>query len=357
VQAIKAHLPYQEAFRFEAGGVMAGAHVGDGPGVLQVHPTQACNLRCRHCYSSSGPEEHAGLSVAALRDTIADAAAEGYVALSVSGGEPLLYPGLTDLLVEARQRGLAISVTTNGTLLDARRLDFLRGRVDLLSISLDGVPESHDRMRASEGAFAAMEGRLEGVREAGLPFGFLFTLTRTNAHELGWLADFAAGQGARHLQIQPLAETGRAAAALHGDAPDDFETAFAWVAAMRLRESLRGRLRIHLDLLDRAALRAGLSAFPEGGPRGRLADLVTTLVVEADGTVAPLRHGFPRAFALGSLQEGRLRFLGERWRRGERSRAFADLCRRTIEELRAPAPAAMPFVNWHEEVARRAAAA
>jgi hypothetical protein len=76
--------------------------------------------------------------------------------------------------------------------------------------------------------------------------------------------------------------------------------------------------------------------------------------VEADGTVAPLRYGFPRAFALGSLQEARLRFLGVRWRT-QRSGAFADLCRRTIEELAAPAD--MPFVNWHEEVARRAAAA
>lgn len=332
---------------------MNGPPLGDGPRVLQVHPTRVCNLRCRHCYSSSGPEEHAGLSAASLEDAIADAADEGYEALSVSGGEPLLYPGLIALLDEAREHGLATAVTTNGTLLDARRLECLRGRVDLLAISLDGVPESHDRMRASPGAFAAMEGRLDGVREAGLPFGFLFTLTRTNAHELGWLADFAAGQGARYLQIHPLAETGRAAGALHGDAPDDFETAFAWVAAMRLRESLRGRLCIHLDLLDRAAL---LSSFPAAGPRGRLADLVTTLVVEADGTVTPLRHGFPRAFALGSLQEGRLRLLGERWRR-ERSRAFADLCRRTLEELATPAPAGIPFVNWHEEVARRAAAA
>lgn len=334
------------------------APLGDGPRVLQVHPTRVCNLRCRHCYSSSGPEEHAGLSAASLEDAIADAADEGYAALSVSGGEPLLYPGLTALLDEARRRGLATVVTTNGTLLDARRLECLRGRVDLLVISLDGVPESHDRMRASPGAFAAMEGRLDGVREAGLPFGFLFTLTRTNAHELGWLADFAAGQGAKHLQIHPLAETGRAAGVLHGDAPDDFETAFAWVAAMRLRESLRGQLGIHLDLMDRAALRGGLAPFPEGRSRGRLADLVAPLVVEADGTVAPLRHGFPRAFALGSLQEGRLRFLGERWRK-ERSRAFGDLCRRTLEELAAPAPASAdaPFVNWHEEVARRAAAA
>jgi len=344
----------------------------DGARVLQLHPTRACNLRCRHCYSSSGPEERGGLGVDLLRGAIADAAEEGYGAVSVSGGEPLLYPGLPELLDEAGGHGLATAVTTNGMLFDERRLEELRGRCDLLAIGLDGVPESHDRMRARPGAFAAMEGRLEDVREAGLTFGFLFTLTRANAHELGWIADFAIAQGASLLQIHPLEETGRARQTLAGAAPDDFESAFAWVVANRLRDSLRGRLSVHVDLLDRAALRLGLAPAPDGGPSGleplapaaepgsgpawarRLADLVAPLVVEADGAVVPFRYGFPRAFALGTLEEARLRFLAVRWR-VRRLAAFTELVRRTAFELAGPADP--PFVNWHEEVARRAEAA
>lgn len=344
----------------------------DGSRVLQVHPTRACNLRCLHCYSASGPEERGGLPAALLREAVADAAAEGYTALSVSGGEPLLYPGLLEVLEEARDRGLATAVTTNGMLLDAHQLAGLRDRLDLFAISLDGVPESHNRMRAWPWAFEAMQSRLAGLRQAGLAFGFLFTLTRTNAHELGWVAEFAAAQGASFLQVHPLVETGRGREALRGETPDDFEAAFAWIVASRLRESVQGRLRIHVDLLDRAALRVGLASGPAAGACGleplaalgareepppgepdRLADRVAPLVVEADGTVVPLRHGFPRAYALGRLQEARLRLLAARWRK-QRLPAFSRLCRRTLEELAAPAE--RPLVNWHHEVARRATA-
>lgn len=326
---------------------------GDATRVLQLYP--------------GGPEEGRGLDPALLRQAISDAADEGYGVLSVSGGEPLLYPGLPDLLDEARARGMATAVTTYGQELDASRLEMLRGRLDYLAIRLDGVPDSHDRLRASAGAFAAMEGRLPGVREAGLDFGFLFTLTRSNAHELRWIADFALAQGAGRLQIHPLEEACRAADGLRGETPDDFEAAFAWVVAMRLRASLRGQLRVHVDLLDRADLQIGLAldsrearlpvetpALGTSCPRpegSRLSELISPLVVEADGTVVPLQFGFPRAYALGHLDEARLRFLGVRWR-AQTLGAFAALCRRTFEEVSAPAH--LPFVNWHEEVARRA---
>jgi len=338
--------------------------------VLQVHPTRACNLRCRHCYSSSGPEEGDGLPVALLREAVADAAEEGYTALAVSGGEPFVYPGLLELLEEARSLGLATTVTTNGLLLDPERLGEMRGKLDLLAISVDGVPESHDHLRDSPGAFAAMESRLQHVREAGQAFGFAFTLTRSNANELGWVADFALEQGASFLQVHPLEAAGRAAETLRGAAPDDFEAAFAWVVASRLRDSLRGRLGIHVDLLDRGRLRVGAGSDPAAdtwGPQplsalragsgsalrepSPLSDRIATLVVEADGTVVPLRYGFPRAFALGRLDEARLRFLAARWR-AQRLPAFSHLCRRTIEELAVSAEP--PIVNWHHEVARRA---
>ena len=35
---------------------------------LQVHPTRRCNLRCLHCYSSSGPDQREELPLAMLRD-------------------------------------------------------------------------------------------------------------------------------------------------------------------------------------------------------------------------------------------------------------------------------------------------
>jgi len=62
------------------------------PGIVQVHPSLQCNLRCRHCYSVSGPEQRGALPVETVLDCLEDCAALGYGVLAASGGEPFLYP-------------------------------------------------------------------------------------------------------------------------------------------------------------------------------------------------------------------------------------------------------------------------
>src|SRR5947207_3646853 len=128
--------------------------------VVQVHPTRLCNLRCLHCYSTSGPEERGQLAAALLCDALTDASRAGYNVASFSGGEPLLYKPLRTVLDHAHNCGMLTTVTTNGMLLDERRLDALGGGADLVAISLDGIPESHDIVRGSPRAFAEMSARL-----------------------------------------------------------------------------------------------------------------------------------------------------------------------------------------------------
>jgi MoaA/NifB/PqqE/SkfB family radical SAM enzyme len=320
--------------------------------IFQVHPTLRCNLRCLHCYSSSGPRERGGLDAAPLLDAVRAAAAEGYNVLSVSGGEPLLYPSLAELLEAGRDAGMVTMVATNGMLLDARRLDVLRGRADLLAVSVDGVPASHDRVRGAEGAFARMQGRLQGLRDAGIPFAFLFTLAQGNAHELEWVAEFALREGARLLQVHPLEAVGRAERLMAELEPDDMEMAVAWLELTRLQARYEGRLRIHTDLVDYGQVAARPACLLADGCReaaGRpLAELVSALVVEADGTVVPLQYGFARAHALGNLLQEPLGDMAARWK-WDGHPAFSALCRRTFQRL---GEAALPIANWYRLVAQ-----
>ena len=54
-------------------------------GILQIHPTRRCNLRCLHCYSSSGPEEHEELAADLVAGAIEDAARLGFTVVSGRG--------------------------------------------------------------------------------------------------------------------------------------------------------------------------------------------------------------------------------------------------------------------------------
>ena len=77
---------------------------GDDYRVVQVHPTTQCNLRCRHCYSSSGPQSKAVLPGSLLVEVLRDAAQEGYNAVGISGGEPLMYAELDDSCMRRGRR-------------------------------------------------------------------------------------------------------------------------------------------------------------------------------------------------------------------------------------------------------------
>lgn len=330
---------------------------GDAYRILQVHPTKRCNLRCLHCYSSSSPDEATALPFDLLQQLLTDASNMGYNVASFSGGEPLLYEHLQASLAHARRCGMITTVTSNGMLLDERRLNLLRGVVNLLAISLDGVPESHDRLRASPRAFRSMAARLEGVRRSGIAFGFIFTLTQYNLDELQWVAEFAMAQGAGLLQIHPLEGAGRALREMSGAQPDETESAFAYIEAARLQDAMGERLRIQLDLTDRTLLRAE----PERGFVETQADAwmcspaqsISPLVVEPDGTVVPVQYGFSRQYALGNLYQNGLRALAETWRR-EKEPAFRRLCREVFAEV--VQPSELPFCNWYEILAQHAAA-
>src|SRR5689334_15262408 len=100
--------------------------------VVQIHPTLHCNLRCLHCYSSSAPEQHDQLSLADLQRAIEDLRQDGFNVVSISGGEPLLYRELPELLGTARQLGMITSVTSNGMLLTPSKVEALKQTANLV---------------------------------------------------------------------------------------------------------------------------------------------------------------------------------------------------------------------------------
>ena len=328
------------------------ARSGPKRSVLQVHPTRRCNLECLHCYSSSGPREEEEIELQVLAPALEDARAEGYEVLSVSGGEPLLYRPLAGLLKSARGLGMKTTVTTNGMLLSGGRLDAIDGLVDLLAISLDGRPESHNRMRASSRAFATMARNLSELRDRRWRFGFIFTLTQHNLDELAWVYDFAAEQGASLLQIHPLELAGRARDLLPDARPDALEAAYAFLEWIRLQNAAGSQMLVHLDFADRrVTAREPISSLSNGYSGVQLAQIVSPLVIEADGTVVPLLHGLARTYALGNLHDHRLIVLAARWREDGLAR-FRDLD--TASRAAANSMDGLPFFNWYEVVAETA---
>ena len=313
-------------------------------GILQLHPSRRCNLRCRHCYSSSGPWVPDTTDLDVLRRIVTAAPGLGYDVLAVSGGEPLLFPHLRPILELARELGMRTTVTTNGLLLTPRRLAELQGLVDVLAISVDGQPGSHDWLRGDDRAFTRMESRLPSVRDSGIAFGFITTLTMRNVAELEFVFEFAKQWGASLVQVHPLEPDG-SAADMGTEVPDSTELGFAFFEATRL--SLVHGVPVQVDLVTQKDLRSSPERFlvrsPEASmPLGRW---LSPLVMETDATVVPLSYGFGRSYALGSLHEASLDELARQWDPEPLRRLAVHLHTSLVRDE-------VTFSNWYERMLR-----
>jgi pyruvate-formate lyase-activating enzyme len=318
---------------------MSGRRVAGS--VLQVHATRHCNLRCAHCYSSSGPQLKGSLPLPILARLFDDAAAEGYDVASFSGGEPLMDPLIFAQIAAARRAGLTVNLVTNAMLITdavAARLAQVAG---VVGVSVDGPPESHDALRGRRGAFAHMERGLGRLRAAGVSFALIHTVRGDALKHLRWVAAFAQDAGAAALQLHVLEPSGRAAPDTSGA---DLATRLMLLAPGLVRD--HPGLDVRIDVLP-------ISHLPDWqGGRGvadRLAAVVDPLVLEPDGVLAPFTYGAPRRLAIGDIT---CRSLAEglRPRRAQILSNALDHLADTRRRLMETHP--WPFVSWHAELAR-----
>ncbi|ROP41232.1 radical SAM protein [Saccharothrix texasensis] len=317
-----------------------------GRAVLQVHPTRLCNLRCLHCYSSSGPDVAEAIPISVLSTVVRDAAALGYDVLNVSGGEPFLYPELPALLRAAREAGMRTTVTTNAVALTQRRIGLVRGLVDLVAVSLDGDRATHDRIRDQEGCYEKALAGIRRLTEAGIPVGVITTLTQGNATQLGDVALAAVQSGALLLQVHPLEPEGAANRLMTGERPDAVELAYAAVELGRIAEE--HGVAVQLDAVPRTMLTRKPEAFmavpvDDAQPLGRW---LTPLVIEANGAAVPVAYGFDRRYGLGNVQSRPLAELARHWDAGP----FLALCRATWQRLVDGRTG--PLIPWYGHLVR-----
>jgi len=172
-----------------------------GPGFCQIAVTNACNARCRFC---SFPQVASGERVWAdperLFKGLHALKKAGVQYLSITGGEPLLYPALLPAMELARHLGIELILCTNGALLTPGLICKLKA-LDLhtLIISLDAAsPREHDEHRGLPGLTAHIREMLPLLRQAGLDPVASVTLSRMLG-DLRVMMDFLKNLGFRRV--------------------------------------------------------------------------------------------------------------------------------------------------------------
>jgi len=173
--------------------------------------TRRCNLKCVHCYSDSDAQDYPGeLTWDQCRSVIDDLAAFGVPGLLLSGGEPLIHPRFFDIAQYARERGLRLTISTNGTLITADIAARLRTiGFAYVGISLDGIGATHDQFRGKVGAFAKAVQAFHHCKAVDQKAGLRLTLTRHTVTDIDRILDFIEAEEIQRVCFYHLVYSGR----------------------------------------------------------------------------------------------------------------------------------------------------
>jgi MoaA/NifB/PqqE/SkfB family radical SAM enzyme len=152
------------------------------PFLASFKVTYACNLTCRQCpfFELESPE----LTWEQAVETLDRLQERGSRLLVFEGGEPLLWKAggrtINELVMEAKKRFQVVGLTTNGTL----SLDV---PTDILWVSLDGLRETHNRLRGGD----IFDRVVENIRKSRHPKLLAhITINNQNAGEIPALIEF-----------------------------------------------------------------------------------------------------------------------------------------------------------------------
>lgn len=192
--------------------------------------TTGCNLRCSWCdtpYTSWNPVGDEMPVDEIVARTNAYRSAKHVV---LTGGEPMIAPGIADLAVRYRQMGMHITVETAGTV-------FTQLPCDLMSIS----PKL--RNSTPEGAFRAQHERLrlqpEILRRLIAAYEYQLKFVVANEGDINEIRQLVDHLGAPAGKVILMPE---------GTAEDVLQSRGAWVAELCKQHGYRFSPRLHVHL-------------------------------------------------------------------------------------------------------------
>ncbi len=145
--------------------------------------THRCNFRCTYCDSPNQVEDEMTTEqIFAMIDELVEI---GLERLGITGGEPTLRMDIGKIIDYAKSKNIVVTMVTNGSLLNEKRLDEIKN-LNLLLMSFDGPAEIHNTTRVRASYDRLME-TIKMVRSKGMPLWTETVITKFNVDKLDFI--------------------------------------------------------------------------------------------------------------------------------------------------------------------------
>jgi len=177
----------------------------NAPARMDLALTYTCNLKCQKCYLNGKVKDMPASSWSLILNKLWQI---GIPQVVFTGGEPLLYPGVVDLIKEAEL--FVTGLITNGTLLAEKAQELKDASLDYVQVTIESYsPEIHDQMTMIEGSHAKTVAGIKEALAVGLQVVTNTTLTKFNADHFEETIIFLHNLGVKGIACNSLICSGR----------------------------------------------------------------------------------------------------------------------------------------------------
>lgn len=185
-------------------------HTGFSPLPLRINAalTDRCNFSCPTC-SKWGQKPSKEMTAGEWKNIFKKLKGKALThRATLTGGEPLLRHDILDIISYAKNSGFYISLITNGSLLNEKKLKALeKAGVDNLVVSLNGsAARTHDPTRGVKGSFDHIVSILPKFQHFNIKTNIETIIMGTNIDELEILAEWAKERRLHGIVYQALAD-------------------------------------------------------------------------------------------------------------------------------------------------------
>lgn len=297
-----------------------------GPLDVVLSVTMACNLRCKHCGVSCGPDTARPdeLTLAEIQALFDEFTRMGVREVTLTGGEITIRDDWHQILEATVRQSFSVLMISNGVRLSEADVDLLAHITRVkqegfrVAVSLDGAtPASHGFIRGGPVTFERSTANIARLTARGVDVSVGMTVSPTSAQDLPAMLDLAARLRLTSVEFHPVEIYGRAV-----EHSELFMPRHEVRRQMRVAQALRGPARekgIHLlyEVKRVPFTRETLAAHGVNaeGPMFRALDYpawahdagLVKICVDADGAVYPSEkaQGY-RPLILGTIRDGGL---------------------------------------------------
>lgn len=214
--------------------------------------TYSCRLRCVYCSNPTHVAQRAtALSTDDWLRVIDEAASLGALHVHFTGGEPLLFDDLEQLVRLARQRQLYTNLITSGVPLSRERLTALiDAGLDHVQVSLQAATKAANLRIAGVDATQEKLQVARWVKELGIPLTINIVVHRESSGELEQMLELAEGLAPHRIELANAQYLGWALVNRDRLLPSASELERVRSMAVALRRRLQGKTDVLFVLPD-----------------------------------------------------------------------------------------------------------